>query len=99
MRIAQLIPGLGPVRRWGFDLNRYKHALHHNMVQDSTTSPRPGASSISTIPFTSPDLLAPRIHETYSRPTVLVQDYCAGVPLRTAAGWAHQDRLTLEPSS
>ncbi|MBI2423099.1 MAG: ABC transporter [Candidatus Hydrogenedentes bacterium] len=95
MRLARLIPSLGPVRRWGFDLNRYKETLHKNMLQELDYLAEAARQQRFHQSVRVPGLVIPRVHLAYTRPTVLVQDYCTGVPIRSAAAWPVEERRVL----
>jgi hypothetical protein len=86
MRLAALLPGVGPVRRWGFDLSGYKQTLRDNLHRELDYQ----SEAVRQRRFyqQAPDgLIVPEPLEAWTTDAVLVQRWQPGVPLTQAATW------------
>ena len=98
LAVAGLLPSMGPMRRWGFDLAGYKSALRANLDREldyqgeaerqarlRTSLDVPSLSGL-VIPYIFGDLCSERL---------LVQSWEAGAPLSDAASWPSETREAL----
>lgn len=93
LRLAGLLPGLGPVKRWGFDLGAYRTVLSENMEREldyRSEAERQGRFSQHlrveglAIPGPFPELCAPDL---------LVQSWERGHRLDQIRSWRKEDKL------
>lgn len=93
LRLAGLMPGLGPVRRWGFDLGEYKQALADNMDRelDYRTELERQAEFRATVKLEG--LVVPDVVPELSSPRVLVQSWEDGVSLHQLRSWPRSERV------
>ena len=95
MRLAGLIPGVGPVKQWGFDLGAYKTALKRNMdreldYRDEAVRQEQYRQNNQVI-----GLVVPRVYREWCSPGVLVQSWESGQSLLAAQGWPQSQRIRL----
>ncbi len=87
----QLIPNIGPLKKWGIDLHGYRQALATNLQHelDYQQEAHNQQQYITTLPT---GLRGPRVYSTFCRPQVLVQEWLPGESLSKAA--KHWDQRT-----
>lgn len=91
LRLASLLPGMGPVRRWGFDVDAYRRALRENLDRELDyvgEARRQGRFRAAA----APGIVVPEPFLDLCRPGVLVQRWEDGVPLEAAARWPVPER-------
>ncbi len=95
LRLAKLIPGLGPVRTWGFDLDAYKRVLHDDLMQEldygAELRRQEGFGSRMNVG----GLVVPRVYPEWSSNTLLVQAWEDGLPLDAIRHWPREDKTHL----
>lgn len=91
MRLASLLPGVGPVRRWGFDLSGYKATLRDNMDRELNYVGE-AARQEQFLQHAPAGLVVPRPMHALCRPSLLVQTWEGGIPLADAARWPVLER-------
>ena len=92
MRLAKLLPGLGPVRRWGFDFDAYKRTLKDNMDRELDYRSELERQQCYAMLTSVPGLVVPKVYPQYSSRTVLVQSWESGVPLDSTVSWPLDQR-------
>jgi len=95
MRLTGLMPGLGPVKRWQFDLDAYRQTLADNMAHELDYGHEMHAQQDFSAGVNVPGLVVPTVFEGWCRPNVLVQTWCDGERLAAAATWPLAERLYL----
>lgn len=95
MRLFGLMPGIGPVRTWGFDLGGYKQALRDNMARELDYRNEAARQQAFRTTVTVPGLVVPQIYDALSGAHVLVQSWEDGVQLDQVLGWSPADRRRL----
>lgn len=92
LRLLGLVPGLGPAKQWGFEIDSYKRELNENMSRelDYVTEAQQQLQFRKSV--TVEGLVVPGIHEELCGEGVLVQSWESGLPLETARGWSVEDR-------
>ncbi|MDQ6979302.1 MAG: AarF/ABC1/UbiB kinase family protein [Mariprofundaceae bacterium] len=95
MRLTGLMPGLGPVKRWQFDLDAYRQTLADNMAHELDYGHEMRAQQAFTAGVSVPGLTVPTVFKTWCRPNVLMQTWCEGERLAAAATWPLTERLYL----
>jgi predicted unusual protein kinase regulating ubiquinone biosynthesis (AarF/ABC1/UbiB family) len=92
LRLAGLLPGMGPVNRWGFDLEAYKKTLRDNMQRelDYRTEARRQEYFVRTVKV--PGLRVPSVYMDLCSECVLVQDRASGVLIDKVSDWPEEDR-------
>jgi predicted unusual protein kinase regulating ubiquinone biosynthesis (AarF/ABC1/UbiB family) len=95
MAVAGLMPGVGPLRRFQFDLESYKQMLRANMERelDYLGEAERQAAFFETMQV--PGLVVPRVYRELCAEGVLVQSWEDGVALEEAAAWSRRDRLLI----
>lgn len=101
IRLAGLVPGLGPVRRWGFDLDGYCQVLRANMDRELDYRTEMDRQARFARDVAVRGLAVPVVYPGLSASTLLVQSWEEGVPLETARSWDmtsrfHVGRILLE---
>ncbi len=92
MRLANLIPGLGPVRKWGFDLNGYKQTLLDNMHQELDYRGEMVRQQQFAEHVQLSGLVVPMVFPELSSEGLLVQSWETGVALDEVANWSEAER-------
>jgi len=95
LKLAGLMPGLGPVKRWGFDLQGYKVLLKQNMDRELDYVQEAQYQQRFARDVAVPGLHVPVVFPAYTRNGVLVQEWVEGVGLSQAALWSVDDRIAL----
>lgn len=92
MRLFGLMPGLGPVRKWGFDLEGYKRALKENMARELDYRNEAERQTRFRDSVQVAGLVVPRVFTELTTARVLTQTWENGVPLSQAAAWPDDAR-------
>ncbi|MHA7815404.1 MAG: AarF/UbiB family protein [Pseudohaliea sp.] len=95
MRLFGLMPGVGPVRKWGFDLDGYKRALKDNMVRELDYRNEAGRQRRFREAVRIPGLVVPEVFPEFTTARVLTQAWESGVPLARAATWPVDARAAI----
>lgn len=87
LKLAGLMPGVGPVKKWGIDLDAYKTVLKTNMDQelDYLSEARRQSDYAQQVQVTG--LHTPEIIEEYCRSGLLVQSWEQGSKLDEIIHW------------
>lgn len=95
LRLVGLMPGVGPVNRWGFDLDAYKKSLRDNMHRelDYRSEAQRQDYFRQTVPV--PGLNVPKVYMDLCRERVLVQGRAEGVLIDKTGNWPEQDRRAI----
>ncbi len=95
LQLAGLLPGIGPARKWGFDLTAYKQMLADNMDRelDYRTEAQRQTEFARTVRVNG--LIVPHVYSEWCRPGVLVQSREESAPLNAAAAWPPDQRRQL----
>jgi len=92
MRLFGLMPGVGPVRKWGFDLEGYKSAIKTNMDRELDYCDEARRQEHFRKNLRVAGLVIPRVLTEFGGQRILVQDWQDGVTLDEAATWPIEDR-------
>ena len=92
LKLAGLMPGLGPVKKWGFDLDGYKTTLKTNMDRELDYTGEAQRQSEFAVKVRVPGLIVPGVHDDVLSDGVLVQEWQTGLRLHQIAGWTIRDR-------
>lgn len=95
LRLVGLMPGVGPVNRWGFDLDAYKRSLRDNMQRELDYRSEAQRQDYFGRAVQVPGLQVPKVYMDLCRERVLVQSRAEGVLIDKAAKWAERDRLAI----
>ncbi len=95
LRLAGLLPGVGPVKRWGFDLEAYKQTLRDNMRRELDYRFEAERQRRFAAVVRMPGLRVPEVHMDLCGERVLAQSWESGVLLDQVVGWPKQDRLLI----
>lgn len=92
MRLAGLIPGIGPAKKWGIDLVGYKQTLKDNMDQELDYRNEAERQSAFRQAVVLKGLCVPKIYPELCSEAVLVQSWEEGDYLDATLDWPHKDR-------
>ncbi len=92
LKLAGLIPGLGPVKKWGFNFGGYKTTLKDNMDRELDYRSEAARQIRFADQVRVPGLVIPQVHEDISGPALLVQDWHEGARLNQIIDWPPDDR-------
>lgn len=93
LRLAGLMPGAGPVRTWGFDLEGYKRFLRENLSAELSYRSEAARQEDFRRTVRVRGLVVPEIFPDLCGEGVLVQAWEGGEPLEILEGWPRRDRL------
>jgi len=95
LRLVGLMPGVGPVNRWGFDLDAYKKSLRDNMHRELDYRSEAQRQDYFGRTVQVPGLKVPGVYWDLCSERVLVQSRAEGVLIDKAGDWSEQDRLAI----
>lgn len=93
--LAGLLPGVGSVKQWGFDLNAYKQVLADNMHRELDYLSEAQRQQYFFDAVQVSGLLIPKVYMQWCRPGVLVQSRACGELIDAASLWPEKDRQVL----
>lgn len=92
LRLAHLLPGLGPVRTWGFDLASYKRVLSDDLHAELDYRGECQRQQDFLARMNITGLVIPRTYPEFTAENLLVQSWEEGLPLASIGHWPGQDR-------
>jgi hypothetical protein len=92
MRLFGLMPGVGPVKTWGFDLDGYKRALKTNMDRELDYRDEAARQDRYREAVRVPGLIVPKVHQELGRKTLLVQSWETSSPSSEATDWSSENK-------
>jgi len=92
LRLAGLLPGMGPVNRWGFDLEAYKKSLRDNMHRELDYRSEAKRQEYFGRMVQVPGLQVPNVVMELCSERVLVQSQASGVLIDKLSDWPEKDR-------
>ncbi len=95
LRLVGLMPGVGPVNRWGFDLDAYKKSLRDNMHRELDYRSEAQRQDYFGRTMHVPGLKVPKVYMDLCSERVLVQSRAEGVLIDKASDWSEQDRRVI----
>lgn len=95
LKLAGLIPGLGPVKKWGIDLNAYRRELAENMDRELDYLSESQRQQRMHQSLGIDGLVIPAIYPDYCSQQVLVQGWETGKLLDQILGWPQVDRMLI----
>ncbi len=95
LRLVGLLPGVGPVNRWGFDLESYKACLCNNMHRELDYRSEACRQNLFSQAVQVPGLCTPKVYLELCSERILVQTRAEGVLIDKASDWSEQDRLAI----
>ncbi len=95
LRLVGLMPGVGPVNRWGFDLDAYKKSLSDNMHRELDYRSEAERQDYFGRTVQVPGLKVPKVYKDLCSERVLVQSRAQGVLIDKAGNWPEKDRLAI----
>ncbi|MDH5356768.1 MAG: AarF/UbiB family protein, partial [Gammaproteobacteria bacterium] len=93
LKLAGLIPGLGPVKKWGIDLNAYRRELADNMDRELDYLSESQRQHRMRQSISVDGLVIPSIYSEYCSQRVLVQGWETGELLDQILDWPPVDRM------
>lgn len=95
LRLAGLMPGMGPVKQWGFDIKAYKTSLRNNMLRELDYLSEAERQSNFAQLVKVDGLNVPSVYKALSTQRVLVQSRVSGVMIGQIADWPKRDKLRI----
>ncbi|MBQ0719109.1 MAG: ABC transporter [Gammaproteobacteria bacterium] len=92
MALIGLMPGVGPVKKWGFDLASYKTAFKSNMDRELDYLHEAKIQQRFQQQVDVLGLVVPNVYPQYSRSQLLVQSWEYGDFIDDIGHWPHRDR-------
>jgi predicted unusual protein kinase regulating ubiquinone biosynthesis (AarF/ABC1/UbiB family) len=95
LRLVGLMPGVGPVNRWGFDLEAYKKSLRDNMDRELDYRSEAQRQDYFGRTVQVSGLKVPTVYWDLCSERVLVQSRAEGVLIDKVGSWPEQERLAI----
>lgn len=95
LKLAGLLPGMGPVKKWGFDLESYKRELRDNMQQELDYTSEAARQDAFQKGVSVAGLTIPKVYSELCSPRLLVQSWETGVNINKIADWPSEDRQSV----
>lgn len=95
LRLVGMLPGVGPVKRWGFDLEAYKKSLRDNMRRELDYRSEAQRQDDFGRNVQVPGLKVPKVYMDLCRERVLVQSRAEGLLIDQIGHWPEQERLAI----
>ncbi|MBT3990867.1 MAG: ABC transporter [Rhodospirillaceae bacterium] len=92
MKIAGMIPRVGPAKKWGMDLEGYKKTLKDNMDRELDYRTEADRQIAYARAVSVSGLVVPTIYHSLCSEAVLVQSWEEGEHLDEVIGWPEDDR-------
>jgi len=92
LKLAGLIPRLGPARKWDFAMDGYRAALAENLDRELDYRSEARRQSDFFQKVRVQGLVVPRVHDEFTSRTTLVQDWATGVRLADVLQWTADER-------
>jgi len=92
IKLIGLMPGVGPVKKWGFDLESYKKSFKANMdlELDYETEAQTQLNYRNLIQVDG--LIIPKVYSQFTRPNLLIQSWESGNYLDAINDWSNENR-------
>jgi len=95
LTLAGLLPGMGPVKQWGFDIEAYKVNLTNNMHRELDYRSEAERQINFAHQVNVEGLNTPAVYKHLSSERVLVQSRASGVLIHQIIDWPKQDRVQI----
>ncbi len=92
LQLAGLMPSVGKVQQWGFDLSAYKQTLHDTLQRELDYRSEALRQTYFRENVCVPRLEIPRVYVEYSSDCVLVQSRATGVTFPEIINWSESER-------
>jgi tRNA A-37 threonylcarbamoyl transferase component Bud32 len=95
IKIFGLMPGLGPVKKWGMDLESYKQVFKSNMDRELDYCEEAKTQQLFKNALNIPGLFIPTVYDQYNSSDLMVQSWESGQYLDEISDWSIGDKKTL----
>ena len=95
IKIFGLMPGLGPVKKWGMDLESYKQVFKSNMDRELDYCEEAKTQQLFKDTLKIPGLCIPAVYPEYSYSGLMVQSWESGQYLDEVSDWPIDDKKKL----
>lgn len=95
LKLAGLMPALGPVKKWGMDINAYKQSLSNNMQQELDYRSEAKRQALMAKQLKVDGLVIPEVYPEWCTRKILVQSWQEGVLLDQTLGWSQLERMII----
>ncbi|MEN9596395.1 MAG: hypothetical protein RL236_829 [Pseudomonadota bacterium] len=92
LKLANLMPNIGKVQEWGFDLNAYKQTLFNTLQRELNYRIEAQTQTTFHENVRVPRLEIPRVYDEFSSDCVLVQSRATGVTFPEIIHWSESER-------
>ncbi len=95
LKLANLMPNIGKVQEWGFDLNAYKQTLFNTLQRELNYRIEAQTQTTFHENVRVPRLEIPRVYDEFSSDCVLVQSRATGVTFPEIIHWSESERRSI----
>jgi len=95
LRIAGLMPDIGPVKQWGFDIKAYKIGLRNNMLRELNYLSEANRQHDFFKAVRVEGLYIPQVYHELCRESILVQSRASGVLINQIKDWPKKDKYVV----
>ncbi len=92
IKLFGLMPGLGPVKEWGMDLESYKQNFKNNMDRELDYREESRIQQLFKNQLDISGLCVPSVYSDYTRPDLLVQSWESGQYIDEIVDWPVRDK-------
>lgn len=92
LRLAGLLPEIGPVKQWGFDIKSYKICLRNNMLRELNYLSEANRQLDFSKAVSVEGLYIPYVYHDLCREGILVQSRASGVMINQIKDWPNHDK-------
>ncbi len=92
VKLLGLMPGVGPIKKWGFDLGSYKNTFKNNMDRELDYQTEAASQLRFGVQVDVAGLKVPIIHTEYTRANLLIQSWEQGDYIDDISHWPNPDR-------
>ena len=92
LKLADLMPSVGKIQEWGFDLNAYKQTLFDTLQRELDYRIEAKTQTYFRENVRTSRLEIPRVYDEFSSDCVLVQSRATGVTFPNIVNWSESER-------
>jgi hypothetical protein len=92
IKLFGLMPGLGPVKKWGMDIESYKQAFKSNMDRELDYCEEAKTQQLFKNELNIPGLAIPAVYPKYNRSDLMIQSWESGQYLDEISDWPIDDK-------
>ena len=93
LSLLGLLPGMGPVKKWGFPIEGYKTEIYENLKRELNYRTEAESQQRFYQQLNVDGLCIPKVHIQWCTERVLTQEWIDGTPIESTTSWSKKERL------